>query len=61
MIPPPTELLTKAELAERLKLTTRTIDSMIARGEMPCLKLSPRTVRFNWADVMAALGQRRVN
>ena len=58
---PDTELLTKEELAERLKLTTRTIDTMIAQGRLPCLKLSPRTVRFHWSDVMAALNQRRVN
>jgi len=42
-------ILTKKELAEKLKISTRTIDRMIRRG-MPKLKYE-YTVRFIWEDV----------
>ena len=45
------ELLTKAEIAKRLKKDTRTIDNWMRRGILPYYKLG-RTVAFRWSDVL---------
>jgi excisionase family DNA binding protein len=44
------ELLTKSELAEYLKLTTRTVENWMARG-LPHYKIGERRVRFKLAEV----------
>jgi excisionase family DNA binding protein len=46
----PDEFITKAELAARMKVTTRTIDSWMAKGYVPFRKIG-RTVRFSWSEV----------
>lgn len=53
--------LTKFELAERLRVTPRTIEFLVNRGKLPCIKIGARLVRFAWADVEAALKAHRVN
>ena len=45
------DLLTKAEVAKRLKKDTRTIDNWMRRGIIPYYKLG-RTVAFRWTDVL---------
>jgi len=52
------ELLTKAELAKRLKVTTRTIDSWRERGVITAYKILSQ-VRFDWNSVLAELEQRK--
>ena len=42
--------LTKAEVALRLRKTTRTVDSYMARGILPYFKIG-RSVLFRWADI----------
>lgn len=44
------EFITKAELAVRMKVTARTIDSWMAKGYVPFRKIG-RTVRFSWSEV----------
>jgi excisionase family DNA binding protein len=40
------ELLTKAQLARRWNVSTRTIDNFMRERRVPFLKLSPKLVRF---------------
>lgn len=47
-------LLTKAELAPRLRIKPRTLDAWMAAGLVPYLKIG-RVVRFDWLVVQARL------
>jgi hypothetical protein len=51
---PGDELLTKQELAARLKKTPRCIEQWMRRGYLPYIKIA-HTVRFKWHDVLEAL------
>ena len=51
------ELLTKTELAKRVGVTTRTIESWMRLGYVPFIKIG-RSVRFDPEDVMRALKRR---
>lgn len=60
--PPPTvksnptdEFLTKRELAERLKVSVRTLENWVARGLIRQAKIG-HTVRFRWSDVVERIG-----
>jgi len=48
------ELLEKPQTAERLKISTRTLDEWMRTGRVPFLKIG-KTVRFRWNDVLAHL------
>jgi excisionase family DNA binding protein len=50
-----TELLTVAQLAERLHLRPRTIQTWARQGRIPTVKLSPKVVRFSWPAVLTAI------
>ncbi|MFN0069672.1 MAG: helix-turn-helix transcriptional regulator [Limisphaerales bacterium] len=52
-------LLTKKELADRLKVHYRTIENWLFAGKIPCVRPSYRTTRFVWEDVLAALKDER--
>jgi excisionase family DNA binding protein len=47
-------LLRKAELAQRLGVSTRTIDDWQRRGRIAYLKIG-RSARYRWGDVIAKL------
>lgn len=47
-------LLRKSELAQRLKVSARTIDNWVSAGRIPCLRIG-RVTRFDWAAVLQAL------
>jgi len=49
------ELITLPELARRLKLHPDTTRRLYWRGTIPGLKMGHRTLRFDFADVVAAL------
>jgi len=51
---PGDELLTKQELAARLKKTPRCIEQWMRRDYLPYIKIA-HTVRFKWHDVLEAL------
>jgi excisionase family DNA binding protein len=54
------DLLTKDELAKRLKLTRRGIECLVARRIIPVIRLSRRCVRFSWEAVQRALAKLEV-
>jgi len=49
-------LLNKNELASRLGLTGRAVDSLIYSKKIPVIRINRKIVRFNWQDVQQALG-----
>jgi excisionase family DNA binding protein len=49
-------LLTKSEIANRLRKTTRTVDTWMAAGILPHLKIG-RSVLFDWDDVQHHLNE----
>lgn len=48
------ELLTKRELAERLKLCTRSVENLVRQRKITCIKIG-KSVRFDWLHVMEEL------
>jgi len=53
-------LLTKRELAPKLKIAPRTLDLWMRKGRIPFLKVG-KSVRFRWEDVLTKLAAYRVN
>lgn len=47
--------LTKAQLAERLGLTVRGVETLTKRRKLPVIRLSHRCVRYDWEKVERAL------
>lgn len=54
------DLLTKSELAGKLRLSRRTIDAWMRTKHLPYIKAG-KTVRFRWEDVLSKLQTFRVN
>jgi len=52
-----TVLLTKPEVAERLQVTLRTVDSWMAEGVIPFIRIGRKAIRFDWNEVMEAIKQ----
>ena len=50
-------LTTRAELAKRLRLSSRSIDNLQRQRKIPYIKISPRCVRFNLQAVLRALSR----
>ena len=50
-------LLNKAELAEKLKLTVRGVECLMADGRIRCLRISRKCVRFNYQHVLEDLAR----
>jgi hypothetical protein len=48
-------LLTKDELAQRLRLTRRGVEGLVAAKKIPVIRISHQIVRFSWPQVRAAL------
>ena len=46
-----TTLLTKAEAAERLTVSVRTLEGLIARGALPAYRIAPGTLRIKESDL----------
>jgi excisionase family DNA binding protein len=49
--------VTKAQLAEHLKVHEKTVERLVAKG-MPCLRLSRRAIRFRVSACEAWVGAR---
>lgn len=49
-------VLTKKELAERLRIGTRTVDTWMRRGVVPYMKIG-KSVRFRWSEVESYLAR----
>ena len=54
------DLLNKWELAHKLHVSKRTVDSYMKRGWLTYIRLG-KTIRFRWSDVIKKLGELRVN
>jgi len=57
---PTQHLLNKREVAERLGLTPRGVECLLARRVIPAIRLSRRCVRFDWDRVKEALARHEV-
>ena len=44
-------LITRKEAAERLTVSLRTLDGLIARGQLPAYRIGPKTVRLRTEDL----------
>jgi excisionase family DNA binding protein len=53
-------LLTKRELATKLRISIRTLDEWMRRGRIAYLKIG-KTCRFRYGDVLQKLNAYRVN
>lgn len=51
------EMLTVAEAAPILKVTTNAVYSLIQEGKLPCVRLSPRRLRLQRSELLAWLGR----
>ena len=54
------ELLDKRGVAALLSLSIRTISAMLARGELPHIRLSKRCIRFPRQAVLEAMAKRTI-
>jgi excisionase family DNA binding protein len=52
---PTNELITLDELAQRLKIHPVTVRGLKRSGVIPSIKIGHRTLRFDYAQVIAAL------
>jgi excisionase family DNA binding protein len=57
----PGRLLTKKEVAELLRVSTRTVENMTNRGDLPKICLGIRTVRYPADGIRRFLDQHTVN
>lgn len=55
------ELLNYEEIADVLGVTSRTIRRMVQLKQIPVIRISQRTIRFNKDKVLAALNNRKGN
>ncbi|QQL44231.1 helix-turn-helix domain-containing protein [Sulfuriroseicoccus oceanibius] len=51
------EILTRPELAARLRVSTKTVTEWTIKGLIPCLK-ADRATRYDWREVQDALSTR---
>jgi excisionase family DNA binding protein len=49
------DCMTAGELAERLRVKTSTVLDWQRAGRIPSIRITPKVLRFNLGDVMAAL------
>lgn len=47
------------DVAERLSLTKRGVESLVSRKVIPALKISRRCLRFRWTEVESAIERYR--
>jgi hypothetical protein len=53
-------LLTKSEIAKRLRRSPRTVDVWMKQSKLPYIKIN-KSVLFSWPDVLEKLRSFRVN
>ncbi len=58
--PDPSDLLTKQEVAARLRRTPRCIELWMRKRYLPYIKIG-RSVYFRWNDVLTQLDRFRIN
>lgn len=55
----PSQLITQREAAARLTISERTFRMLVATGQIPVVRVSPRRVVVDPADIAAYIDQRR--
>ena len=55
------ELLTRGEIAQRMRLGERTITRWVREGRLPCHRLGGKILRFRWSEIVARLATGRMN
>ena len=56
-----TMLLTSRQIAEQFGVTVDTVRTWVRQGRIPFVRVTRRTIRFDPAQVVAALGHPRNN
>jgi hypothetical protein len=54
-------LLTKDDLAKRLRLTRRGVEGLVAAKKIPVIRISHQIVRFSWPRIKAALDKLEID
>ncbi len=49
--------LTKTQMAAALQISVRSLNGMMARGEVSFFKIGPRLVRFRMEDALKRMGE----
>ena len=52
------DLITSEDLANRLKVKVTTIKRWTRAGAIPCIKISGKVIRYDYAEVLASLRSR---
>ena len=53
------DLLTAEQLAKRLGISPRTVKGWLQAGHIPATRLTPKVIRYELDDVVAALKERQ--
>ena len=48
-------LLDSCQLGRRIGVSPETIRSWAREGRIPCIRITPKVIRFDWEAVLAAL------
>ena len=56
----PEQLIDKKQLAERLGIKVRGVESLVRARRIPVLRITNKIVRFSWPSVEAALASYEV-
>lgn len=54
---PVSEILTISEASSYLRVTTRTVRNLVARGIIPQIKITPKLVRYRKSDLDRSLSR----
>lgn len=53
-------LMTKAQAAEELQISVRTLEGLISRGQLPAYRIGPKCVRIDSEDLNEFVAARRI-
>ena len=53
-------LLTTNEVAARLGVHRRMVERLVRSGDLPCVRIAPRSLRFSAADIDAFIAARKI-
>ena len=53
-------LMTKAQAAEELQISVRTLEGLISRGQLPAYRIGPKCVRIDSEDLGEYVAARRI-
>lgn len=54
----PDQMYTAAEVASLLRISVRRVGDLRRRGDIPCVFITPRVVRFKSSDIRAFIQER---